>query len=48
VVREPGKVLVVPVDRLRELVAQDPALAPVLRDQGPDRPAGHGKADHCP
>ena len=20
--------------------------APVLRDQGPDRPAGHGKADH--
>jgi hypothetical protein len=24
----------------------DSSDAPVLRDQGPDRPAGHGKADH--
>jgi hypothetical protein len=24
----------------------DACGAPVLRDQGPDRPAGHGKADH--
>jgi thioredoxin reductase (NADPH) len=30
VVREPGEILVVPVDRLRELVGQDPALGDVI------------------
>jgi hypothetical protein len=28
--------------------SRTPSGAPVLRDQGPDRPAGHGKADSSP
>jgi hypothetical protein len=31
---------------LRSRSVADASGAPVLRDQGPDRPAGHGKADH--
>jgi integrase len=34
-------------DELQDLAGRlDRAGAPVLRDQGPDRPAGYGKADH--
>jgi hypothetical protein len=28
--------------------SRTPCGAPVLGDQGPDRPAGHGKVDPCP
>ena len=31
----------------RSHLVADASGAPVLRDQGPDRPAGHGKADLC-
>jgi hypothetical protein len=30
----------------RSRLVADASGAPVLRDQGSDRPAGHGKADH--
>jgi hypothetical protein len=33
---------------LRSCPVADALGAPVFRDQGPDGPAGHGKADQCP
>jgi hypothetical protein len=33
---------------VRSRLVADVFGAPVLRDKGPDRPAGHGKADSCP